>query len=344
MKITIFGAGATGSMIGGELARAGGAVTLIARGAHLEAMRANGLTVNMNGEERVTHPACTDDPAAVGVQDAVIFTVKAHHAADAAEAAAPLIGPDTVVVAAQNGIPWWYFHGTGDAFEGHRLRSVDSDRRVWNAIGPERVLGGVINGSCALPRPGYVNHTMKKRSLAIGEPTKNSEGGSSERAERLAAAFAGTDIDAPLAENIRRNIWVKLLSNVAGATLCVLTRSTHGQVHGDPGCRAIEIAMMREAGAVAAGLGIDISTEIETRVANNTPGNSPHKPSTLQDLEAGKMMEVDDIIGAVAEIARLVGADTPVIDMVYALVRRLAEAEGCYPGDGRFVLRPQPSA
>ncbi len=269
MKITIFGAGATGSMIGGELARAGVAVTLIARGAHLEAMRANGLTVNMNGEERVTHPACTDDPAAVGVQDAVIFTVKAHHAADAAEAAAPLIGPDTVVVAAQNGIPWWYFHGTGDAFEGHRLRSVDSDRRVWNAIGPERVLGGVINGSCALPRPGYVNHTMKKRSLAIGEPTKNSEGGSSERAERLAAAFAGTDIDAPLAENIRRNIWVKLLSNVAGATLCVLTRSTHGQVHGDPGCRAIEIAMMREAGAVAAGLGIDISAEIETRVADH---------------------------------------------------------------------------
>ncbi len=342
MKITIFGAGATGSMIGGELARAGQDVTLLTRGAHLEAIRANGLTVNMNGEERHSTPACTDDPSAPGVQDAVIFTVKAHHAADAAEAAAPLIGPDTIVVSAQNGIPWWYFYGTGDDYEGHRLQSVDADRRSWNAIGPERVLGGVINGSCTILRPGYVNHTQQRRALNLGEPTGNSGGGTSERADRLAAAFADTDIDAPVFTDIRQVIWSKLLSNAAGGTICVLTRSTHGQVHADPGCRAIEIAMMREIGAVAAGLGIDISADIETRVADHAPGNSPHKPSTLQDLETGKMMEVDDIIGAVAEIARLVGADTPVVDMVYALVRRVAEAEGCYPGDGRFALAMRP--
>ncbi len=337
MKICIFGAGAVGSMIGGELVRTGQDVTLITRGPHLDAMRSGGLTVNMNGVEHHTHPTCTDDPNEPGRQDVVIFTVKAHQAADAAEQAAPMMGPGTTVVAAQNGIPWWYFYGTGDAFEGHRLKSVDADRRIWNAIGPERVLGGMINGSCGIPKPGYVNHTQKYRALTIGEPA----GGVSERGKALAGAFAKTDIDMPVAADIRHVVWTKLLSNIAGSMICVLTRGTQGATASDPACRALAASLMREAGAVAAALGIDLSREIAEKIADEGARNSPHKPSTLQDLEAGKAMEIDDIVGAVAEIGRLVGVDSPMIEAIYTLLRHTAKVAGCYPGDGSFTLIPR---
>lgn len=341
MKICIFGAGAVGSMIGGELARAGQDVTLITRGPHLKAMQENGLTVNMNGTEHHTRPACTDDPNAPGIQDFIIFTVKAHQAADAAEQASPLMGPDTTIVAAQNGVPWWYFYATGDAYEGHRLKSVDADRRIWSTIGPERVLGGMINGSCGMPKPGYINHTQKYRALTIGEPAGSNNCRASERCEALASAFAKTDIDMPVATDIRHVVWTKLLSNAAGSMLCVLTRGTQGETASDPACRALAANIMREAGAIAAALGIDLNREIAAKIADEGPRKSPHKPSTLQDLEGGKAMEVDDIVGAVAEIGRLVGVDSPMIEAIYTLLRRTAEVAGCYPGDGSFNLVPR---
>jgi 2-dehydropantoate 2-reductase len=337
MKICIFGAGAVGSMIGGELARASQDVTLITRGPHLRAMQENGLTVNMNGTEHHTRPTCTDDPGEPGIQDFVIFTVKAHQAADAAEQAAPLMGPDTTIVAAQNGVPWWYFYGTGDDYENHRLKSIDADRRIWNAIGPERVLGGMINGSCGIAKPGYVNHTQKYRALTIGEPSSSG----SDRCEALASAFAKTDIDMPVATDIRHVVWTKLLSNVAGSMICVLTRGAQGETASDPSCRALAANIMREAGVIAAALGIDLSREIAAKIADEGPRNSPHKPSTLQDLEAGKAMEIDDIVGAVAEIGRLVGVESPMIEAIYTLLRRTAEVAGCYPGDGSFTLIPR---
>ena len=337
MKICIFGAGAVGSMVGGELARTGQDVTLITRGPHLEAMRSGGLTVNMNGAEYHTHPACTDDPAEPGIQDFVIFTVKAYQAAEAARQAAPLIGPGTTIVAAQNGIPWWYFYGAGDSLDGHRLKSVDADRRIWDAIGPERVLGGMINGSCGISRPGYVKHTQKYRALTIGEPA----GGISERCTMLASAFAKTDIDMPVAEDIRHVVWTKLLSNIAGSMICVLTRGTQGATASDPACRALAAGIMLEAGAIAAALGIDLSREIAEKIADEGARNSPHKPSTLQDLEAGKPMEIDDIVGAVAEIGRLVGVESPKIETIYTLLRHTATVAGCYPGDGSFTLIPR---
>ena len=338
MKICIFGAGAVGSMIGGELARAGQDVTLIARGPHLDAIKANGLTVDMAGTEHHTHPACTDDPSVPGPQDVVFFFVKGHQAADAAEAAAPLIGPATTIVAAQNGIPWWYFHGGANAYENHRLKSVDADRRTWNAIGPERVLGAVINGSCAITRPGYIAHTQKKRSLTIGEP----KGGDSDRCRAIAAAFAETSIDIPVADDIRHVIWAKLLSNLAGSMICVLTRGTQGEVQSDPACRALAATLMREAGRIAGALGIDLAGEIASKIEEDIARTSPHKPSTLQDLEAGKPMEIDDIVGAVVEISRLVNIEAPMIEAFYTLLRRAAEVAGCYPGDGSFSLTPRP--
>lgn len=333
MKICIFGAGAVGSLLGGELARVGQQVTLIARGPHLAAMRANGLTTLFNGEERLSHPTCTDDPSEAGPQDAVIFVVKAHQLAAAARAAAPLIGPGTTIVAAQNGIPWWYFHKHGGAFEGHHLNAVDPDGRIWHALGPDRVLGGVINGSCAMLAPGRVSHHQKNRSLTMGTPDGSDDAG----ARAIADAFGETDVGAPITGDIRRATWHKLLSNLAGSMLSVLTLSNLGQVGNDPGLRALSERLLREMEAVAGGLGLDISTEVATRIADN-PHNSTHKPSTLQDFEAGRPMEIDAIIGAVAEMGRLGGTPTPMIDSVYALLRQLGTATGSYPDNPAFAL------
>lgn len=333
MKICIFGAGAVGSFYGGELARAGQDVTLIGRGAHLDAMKKNGLTIRMNGEERHSFPACTDDPATPGVQEAVIFVVKAHQLEDAARQAAPLMDDDTIVVAAQNGIPWWYGYREGGALEGAELTAIDPDKRIWNLLRPERTIGAIINGSCSIAEPGIIAHPQKSRALTLGEP----DGTISERCQALAAAFAETDIDVPVTGDIREKVWEKIMSNIGGSMVCVLTGSTIGRANSDPGSLAVMKHFMEDANRVSARLGYDLSAIIAKRVKGSN-ANSPHKPSTLQDLDAGKVMEIDAIVGAVAEIGRLIGEPTPVIDGLYWVLRRLAEERGCYPADSKFTL------
>ncbi|MDA0652722.1 MAG: 2-dehydropantoate 2-reductase [Proteobacteria bacterium] len=333
MKICIFGAGAVGAMIGGELVRVGHDVTLIARGPHLAAIQANGLTVILNGERRHSTPFATDDPEEAGLQDIVIFGVKTHQLAAASIQAQPLLGPETIIVAAQNGIPWWYRHGLDGPLATHTLTAIDPGDRVWKTLGPERVVGAVINGSCALEAPGIVDHHQTSRSLTIGEPL----GGISQRCRDLAAIFAETDIEAPIAQDIRHALWAKLLNNIGVSTLCVLTRSALGKVNGDPRCFALAIQIMEETARVAARLGIDLSDAVAARIKGG-PVSTTHKPSTLQDFEAGRPMEIDALVGAVIEIARLVGEPTPVIDNLYALLRRLAEETGTYPANPEFVL------
>lgn len=333
MRICIYGAGAVGGLIGGELARVGHDVTLIGRGAHLAAIKANGLTVRMNGGERHTRPACTEDPAEAGVQDLVIFVLKAHHVRFAAERIAPLLGPDTPVVAAQNGIPWWYFHKSAGAFEGHALKAVDPERTAWRLIGPDRVVGAVINGSCRVVEPGVVDHDQQRRSLTIGEPG----GGNSARCQAIEAAFADTDIRTPVSEDIRLALWSKLLSNVGMSQICVLTGSTLGEVNDDAGCFALSKRLMGEMAAVSGRLGVDLDEAVERRI-NSGPIASTHKPSTLQDLELGRPMEIDAMVGAVAEMGRMVGEPTPHIDSIYALLRRLAKRTGTYPENSGFAL------
>lgn len=332
MKICVFGAGAVGGLIGGELGRAGHAMSLIARGAHLAAIKADGLTVLMDGERRHTKPFATDDPAEAGRQDVVIFVVKAHQLAAAARQAQPLLGPNTAIVAAQNGIPWWYRHGADGPLADTPLASVDPGNVVWNALGPERAVGAVINGSCALAAPGVVDHHQTSRSLTIGEP----RGGKSTRCRELAAAFAKTDIEVPIVEDIRHALWTKLLNNIGVSTLCVLTRSPLGNVNGDPRCFALAVRIMEETSRVAARLGIDLSDAVTARIKGG-PVSMNHKPSTLQDFEAGRAMEIDAIVGAVIEIARIMGEPTPVIDGIYALLRRLAEETGTYPANPEFT-------
>ncbi len=333
MKICIFGAGAIGGMIGGELARVCHDVTLIARGPHLAAMQANGLTVIMNGERRHTTPFATDNPAKAGKQDVVIFGVKAHQLAAASDQAQPLLGPDTIIVAAQNGIPWWYRHGLDGLLANTTLTAIDPGDVVWKAFGPDRVIGAVINGSCALEAPGVVDHHQTSRSLTIGEPL----GGISQRCQDLVSVFVDTDIEVPIVEDIRQVLWAKLLNNIGGSTVCVLTRSARGKVYGDPRCFALAIQIMEETARVAARLGIDLRGAVAARIKGG-PVSTTHKPSTLQDFEAGRPMEIDAIVGAVIEIARLVDEPTPVIDNLYALLRRLAEETGTYPANPAFVL------
>jgi 2-dehydropantoate 2-reductase len=335
MKIAIYGAGAVGSLFGNELARVGHDVTLIGRGAHIAAVRDKGLTVIMNGEARSTRPRAVADPAAAGPQDLVIMVVKGHQVPAAATAIAPLLGTETPVVAAQNGIPWWYFHKIGGAHVGRVLDAVDPCGIAWNAIGPSRAIGGVIDAACAIVEPGVVDHHQKHRSLTIGEP----DGTQSPRLAAIADAFAATEIGTPQSSDIRQAIWNKLLSNVGLSMLCVLTRGTVGDVNFDPGAFAVATRLMREMQAVAAAVGVDIAASVDDRIAN-APPSTAHKPSTLQDLERGRPMEIDPICGAVAEIARLTGMKTPWIDSIYALVRLLAEKTGCYPPNPAFNLPP----
>ena len=333
MKICIFGAGAVGGMIGGELARVGHEVTLIARGAHLAAMQANGLTVHMNGERRHSTPIATDDPTEAGIQDVVIFVVKTHHLAAASVQAQPLLGPNTIIVAAQNGIPWWYRHGIDGPLADTTLTAVDPGDIIWNAFGPDRVVGAVINGSCALQAPGIVDHHQTSRSFTIGEPL----GGITRRCQDLAAMFKDTDIDVPIVEDIRHALWAKLLNNIGVSTICVLTRAPLGNVNGDPRCFALAIQIMEETARVAARLGMDLSDAVAARIKGG-PVSTAHKPSTLQDFEAGRPMEIDTIVGAVIEIGRLIDEPTPVIENVYALLRRLAEETGTYPENPAFTV------
>ena len=333
MKICIFGAGAVGGMIGGELTRVGYDVTLIARGDHLAAIKNNGLTVFMNGDARHTQPIATGDPAEAGPQDVVIFVVKAQHLFAAAAKAQPLLSSKTIIVAAQNGIPWWYPYGLDGQLAGAKLTSVDPDRRIWNALGPDRVIGAVINGSCAILEPGVIDHHHRSRSLTIGEPADVN----TERCNVLAAAFSKTDIDIPITADIRHATWSKLLNNIAVSMICVLTRAPLGVVNSDPRCFTLMEQIMRETACVAAHIGIDLNQAVEERRLGG-PVSMAHKPSTLQDLEAGRPMEIDAIVGAVIEIGRLVGEPTPVINNLYALLRRLAEETGTYPPNPDFTL------
>jgi 2-dehydropantoate 2-reductase len=261
------------------------------------------------------------------------MVMKAHHIGDAAPKLAPLLGSDTPVIAAQNGIPWWYTHGAGGALDGPVLQSVDPGGRIADAIGPERVIGAVIDASTSLRAPGVIDHHQKNRAITLGKPM----GPNGARVAALADALNETDIAAPLTDDIRTAVWKKLLTNAAVSQLCMLTRANTQELWNDLGTRKLACDIMREAAAVAAACGIDVSDDLQRRTSlEHMP--IAHRPSTLQDFEAGRPMEIDQIIGVIAEIGRVVGVATPTIDAVYAIERRLAECTGLYPGDGSFQL------
>jgi 2-dehydropantoate 2-reductase len=325
MKFCVYGAGAIGGYLAVELALSGHEVSVIARGAHLAAIRAHGLTLQIQGREKTARVAADSDARVFSHQDVVICALKAHQAFESAEHFAPLLGPDTSMLTAMNGIPWWYFYKTGGRFEGRHLQSVDPDGRQWNRIGPHRAIGCVVEPACEVIAPGVIAHHQFNRFI-LGEP----DGSRSARAVELSSALTQAGFDAPIRDNIRWNIWLKLWGNVCFNPVSALTGATLGRMTTEADLRALCKAMMQETKSVNEALDVHIPADMMDRRLAGAAAAGDHKMSMLQDLERGRTLEIDALVGAVQELGRLTQIRTPVIDAVSALIKERARAAGLY--------------
>ena len=322
MKVCIYGAGAIGGHLGAKLAYSGVEVSLVARGPHLEAIRENGLRLRTTGGEIVARVPASDDPGELGQQDFVILTLKAHQASAAAVAMQPLLGPNTAIVTAMNGIPFWYFYGLEGRWRDHRLDSVDPGGVLWDTLGPQRVIGCIVYSAAEVVEPGVIVHEHGER-YALGEP----DGSKSERVVAISKALSAAGLKAPVKTRIRDELWFKLWGNLSFNPISVLTLATLGEMAGDPGTRAVARAMMIEAQSIAEKLGVKFAMDVEKRM-DLTRDVGAHKPSTLQDLERGRPMEIDALVTAVQEMGALTETPTPSIDAILALVRQRARTAG----------------
>jgi 2-dehydropantoate 2-reductase len=320
MKLAIFGAGAIGGYMGAKLAARGDVdVTLIARGPHLAAMQKDGLRlIEADGSELITHPNVVADTRDAGPQDYVVLAVKAHSIPPALDAITPLLGPETAVVTAQNGVPWWYFYGIDGPHAGRRLETVDPGGRIWETIGPQRVVGCVVYPACEIEAPGVIRHDDGETRFSLGEP----DGSRSERASTLAKALIDAGLRAPLRNRLRGEIWVKLWGNVALNPLSALTRGTLAQICGEPPTRAFARNVMLEVQAVGEALGEKMAVDVDARL-NGAAEVGEHKTSMLQDLELGRPLEVDAVVSAVVELARVTRIETPYLDALDGMIRLL---------------------
>jgi 2-dehydropantoate 2-reductase len=328
MRIGVFGAGAIGGLLGAKLAAAGADVTFIARGPHLAAMQANGVRLITGGETITVHPRCLADAGEAGTQDYVVVTLKAHSLPGAAPQIARMMGPDSALVTGINGVPYWYFYGQESAWRDRRIESVDPGGKLWDILPPSQVIGSVVYPAVEVVEPGVIEHTYGDR-FTLGEP----DGSRSARAERLSKALIGAGLKAPLRPRIRDEIWVKLWGNMAFNPLSALTLSTLDRITGQPDLRAVCRAMMLEGKAVAEALGVRFAIDVERRI-DGAAEVGEHKTSMLQDLERGRPMEIDALLGAVAELGVMTGIPMPVSDAVLALVRERARQAGCYDTAG----------
>ncbi len=317
LRFAVVGAGAIGAFAGAMLARSGEDVTLIARGPHLRAIREHGVWVRgAIGEFAVQLPA-TDDFEAVGNVDVVLLTLKAHSLTEVAPRLASLIGPDTTVVSAQNGVPWWYFFRHGGEWEGTHLESVDPGGVISRSIDPARVIGCIVYPSAIIAEPGVVQHIEGTR-FSLGEP----DGSKSDRCHRIAEAFIRAGLRCPIRSDIRREMWVKLFGSVAFNPISALTRATLAGIVQCQQTRALATEIMAEAEAVAKRLGIDLGITIEQRLAGAEKVGH-HKTSMLQDVEARRPVELEAIVGAVVELGGKMELPMPHTRAVYACVKLL---------------------
>ncbi|MDM0114184.1 2-dehydropantoate 2-reductase [Variovorax sp. J22R133] len=321
MKIAVIGAGAIGGLVGAKLALAGEDVTFIVRGKNLDAICTHGFKlISAEGGEQVAHNVkATDSYDKAGVQDIVILAMKAHQVEAVAKDVPKLFGPDTVVVTMQNGIPYWYFQKHGGTLEGSTVRSVDPNGTVAASIPAERVIGCVVYPASELVAPGVVKHIEGDR-FPVGEL----DGSSSERVNRVSACLANAGFKAPVLDNIRSEIWLKLWGNLTFNPISSLTHSTLVDICQYPLSRELASNMMKEAQAVANKLGIEFRVTLEKRIAGAEKVGK-HKTSMLQDVEAGRAPEIDALVGAVVELARLTETPTPHIDTVFSLAKLLAK-------------------
>lgn len=315
-SICVFGAGAIGGLIAARLEAAGTAVTVAARGPHLAAMRAHGLVLESGGERIVTRPRLVEDPAALGPQDYLVLTLKAHSLAPALSSLRPLIGPTTTIVAAVNGIPWWYCYGLPPPFADRRIRAVDSDGAIWDALPPSQTIGCIVYPAAEVTEPGHVVHGYGDR-FSLGEP----DGARSERIRGLSELLIGAGFKAPVRPRLRDEIWVKLWGNMAFNPLSVLTGATLDVITTDPDTRLTVAAMMREGQAVAEKLGVRFVIDLEQRIAGGA-GVGRHRTSMLQDFERGRPLEIEAVLGAVVELGEWVGVSTKLSRAVLGLVRQ----------------------
>jgi len=330
MKITVYGAGAIGGHLGAMLARQGHDVSLIARGPHLDAMRADGLRQITRDEEFTVHPRVTDDPSELGPQDYVVMSLKSYQAPGVVDAMQPLLGPETTVATAMNGIPWWYFYKLPGAWENHRVKSVDPDGAQWDRIGPERAIGCITYVASEVIEPGVVKSASTGFRYLIGEP----DGTESDRCIRFRDAVDASGISCRIRPDIRRDIWVKIMGNVAYNPTSALTLAHTGAMVDDPAMDRLIRRLMAEVIEIGRALGSDPGDHIDQRIQSTRGGAGFHKTSMLQDLERGRPMEILPIVGAAAELAALAGVNAPTVDAVLALVTMRARMTGQLPGEG----------
>ncbi len=318
MKIGIFGAGAIGGLLGARLAHAGADVTFIARGPHLAAMQAHGVTLHSGGETLTVHPRCVADAAEAGIQDFVFVTLKANALPAAAPSIAKMLGPDSALVTAINGVPYWYFYGIDGPHRDRPIDSVDPGGALWRILPPSQAIGCVVYPAAEVVAPGVIVHTYGDR-FTLGEP----DGSRSPRIAALAAALQAAGFKAPIRPRIRDDIWVKLWGNMAFNPLSALTGATLDRLAGQPDLRAAARAMMLEGQAVAEALGIRFAIDVDKRIQGALEVGA-HKTSMLQDLERGRPLEIEALLGAVVELGALVGIPMPSSTLVLALVRERA--------------------
>jgi len=318
VKICIFGAGAIGGYMGAKLAQAGADVSLVARGPHLAAMKENGLTLIEEGARSNVAVTVSDDPADLGPQDYVIVTLKAHSVPPVVGRMQPLIGEGTTIVSGVNGVPWWYFHKVGGPLEGTRLESVDPGNAQWDGFGPDRVLGCVVYPAAEVSEPGVIHHIEGNR-FSLGEPS----GEKSDRAMALSKALGEAGLKAPVRPKIRDEIWVKLWGNLSFNPISALTHATLDVLCTDPGTREVARNMMLEAQEIAEKLGVKFPIHGGADVG-------AHRTSMLQDLDAGRPMEIDALVRSVQELGRVTDTPTPTIDTVLALVQLRGRVAGLY--------------
>jgi 2-dehydropantoate 2-reductase len=313
MRIAIVGAGAIGTWIGAALSRSGQDVALLARGEQLAALRRDGVRVVGDGADWTVRPLATSDPGEIGEVEAVVLAVKAHDQLAAAPAVRRLLGPETAIVGAQNGVPWWYFHGLAGPYAEHRIEAVDPGGALSAALAPERAIGMVVYLGARIAAPGVVE-TRPENGLVIGEPS----GGLTPRLRAIAGALEGAGFPVRITDDVRTDVWTKLMGNLSFNPVSALTRAGLGAMASDPGVRAVVARAMEEAVAVARAVGADPRMSIADRLAL-TERLGDHRTSTLQDLEAGKRLELDALTGAAVELADLTGVDAPTLRTLHAL-------------------------
>jgi 2-dehydropantoate 2-reductase len=324
MKVCIYGAGAIGGWIGVKLANAGNAVSVVARGATLAALQQHGLRLQEGAQVLAANVKASASPADLGVQDLVVVAVKAPAMADVAKAIRPLLGPDTMVLTAMNGVPWWFFQGFGGSYQGTRLKAVDPDGSIAEAVPAKHIIGCVVHASCALKEPGFVQHHFGNK-LIVGEPS----GAKSQRVLQLASLLEQAGFETVVSDQVQKDAWYKLWGNMTVNPIAAMTGATTDRILDDELVRGFISTVMLEAREIGARVGIPIAQMPEDR-HQVTRKLGSFKPSMLQDVEAGKPVEIDALVTVVKEMGEMTGVPTPFTDALLGLSRLHARVHGLY--------------